>query len=564
MKKKTQIHENVTNDLSSAAPIGNLDDAFSEEDALNRGTKYLTKPLKLYVSEIGTRNRGDSGYRVYSVTNSDGFVPSEDYFKKQVFSKNTANYKIVPPGDFAYNPSRINVGSIDYLRQDSPVLVSPLYIVFRSSQELHPPYLKRFLLSETGLSQIDHHTQGAVRDSLKFSGLQKIEIPLPPLDEQRRIAALLDKADALRRQRQESLQLTEKLLRSVFLDMFGDPVTNSKNLPIRKLGDFFSSPKEGAKCGPFGSALKKSDTQRLGVPVWGIDNISADGHFVDRAFTRISKEKFDELKSYKAANGDILISRAGTVGKMCVTNSTEGIGIIGSNLIRLRLKADLLSPHWFVSFMKYSKERVARLRAGADGAFTHMSTKILQGLEFPYPTPELQNDFLESCQAVERISKLGTGSSNYLDKFFSSLQQRAFRGELDLSRLVLVTSENSSPIPEPERPAAKARKLKFPTIRFHYPRAIAAKLKELEHRVSKGEPIEWSTDYFKYHIIGAQQAQFGFSEIMQKAAAVFDEPPPYEAIKDLILEMLGQGGGPTFLNQRFDEKRKEIVFELAP
>ena len=326
--------------------------------------------------------------------------------------------------------------------------------VFRPSSKIDARYLFFLLWNKTFRETGRSHMAGAAgQKRLQTDYLANFKIPLPPLDEQRRIAAVLDKADALRRQRQESLQLTENLLQSVFLDMFGEPVTNPKNFPVRKLGDFFSSPKEGAKCGPFGSALKKSDSQQFGVPVWGIDNISTDGHFVDRAFTRISKEKFDELKSYKAANGDILISRAGTVGKMCVTNSTEGTGIIGSNLIRLRLNAALLSPHWFVSFMKYSKERVARLRAGADGAFTHMSTKILQGLEFPYPSPELQNDFLESCQAVERINHLGTGSSNYLDQLFSSLQQRAFRGELDLNRLILDSSENSPPTTSPEKQA---------------------------------------------------------------------------------------------------------------
>lgn len=284
----------------------------------------------------------------------------------------------------------------------------------------------------------------AAYPSIRLSDISAWEVPFPLLDEQKRIAAVLDKADALRRQRQKSLLLTEGLLQSVFIEMFGDPVANPKDFPVRKLGDFFSSPKEGAKCGPFGSALKKSDSQQTGVPVWGIDNISTDGRFVEQAFTRISSKKYEDLKSYETTNGDILISRAGTVGKMCVVSSAEKNGIIGSNLIRLRLNADLLSPHWFVAFMKYCKGRVARLRAGPDGAFTHMSTKILQGLEFPYPSPDLQNKFLKVCGAAEVVSESATGSEHHLGRLFSSLQQRAFRGELDLSRLVLADHVESA------------------------------------------------------------------------------------------------------------------------
>jgi len=81
--------------------------------------------------------------------------------------------------------------------------------------------------------------------------------------------------------------------------------------------------------------------------------------------------------------------------------------------------------------------------------------------------------------------------------------------------------------------------------------------------VSKSEPIPWSADYFKYRILGAQPAPFSFGEVMQKAESIFDDPPPYEEIKEMILELLGQGGGPAVLGQRFDLQTDENSKEVS-
>lgn len=88
--------------------------------------KWKSIQLGDVVEEICQRNKTNLDLPVYSVTNSRGFIQSTDYFNKEVFSKNLSNYKIVEQGMFAYNPSRINVGSIAWLNQSKPVIVSPL------------------------------------------------------------------------------------------------------------------------------------------------------------------------------------------------------------------------------------------------------------------------------------------------------------------------------------------------------------------------------------------------------------------------------------------------------
>ena len=164
--------------------------------------------------------------------------------------------------------------------------------------------------------------------ALSVKGIRAIEIPLPPLPEQKRIAAILDKADQLRQKRQQAIGLADEFLCSVFLDMFGDPVTNSKGFDVRKLSEFYSDPKTGTKCGPFGSALKKHEYQDSGVPVWNMENITLSGKFIDSPNLWITDEKFSDLEPYNVLPGDIIISRAGTVGKMGVVRSSYPNSII--------------------------------------------------------------------------------------------------------------------------------------------------------------------------------------------------------------------------------------------
>lgn len=163
--------------------------------------------LGKYITQQSIRNSGIENIEVYSVTNSEGFTKSTDYFSKEVFSKDLSNYKLVKRNQFAYNPSRINVGSIACLTATDYALVSPLYIIFEVDKGiLYSEYLLRYLKSHYSIVQIKNNTQGSVRDSLKYNGLEKIQIPLPPLDDQSRIAAVLARAEKLIAKRKESVK----------------------------------------------------------------------------------------------------------------------------------------------------------------------------------------------------------------------------------------------------------------------------------------------------------------------------------------------------------------------
>jgi type I restriction enzyme S subunit len=211
--------------------------------------------------------------------------------------------------------------------------------------------------------------------------------------------------------------------------MFGDPVCNPKKFPIFKLSEAYINTKEGTKCGPFGSALKKEEYTEKGIPVWVMDNIQ--GHnFVYKKCLFITNEKFLSLNNYLTQSGDIIISRAGTVGKMCVIPDCYNKAIISTNLIRLRLNIKVLLPLFFVLLMKYFTDRIGRIKTGPDGAFTHMNTGVLNDLTFPFPPITLQNQFAEKIQAIEAQKQQAQASLEKSETLFNSLLQRAFKGEL--------------------------------------------------------------------------------------------------------------------------------------
>ena len=197
----------------------------------------MKRPLKHYIRECRARNKLRECTAVYSVTNSQGFVPSTDYFSKEVYSKDLTNYKIVKRGMIAYNPSRVNVGSLAVQNAEEQVVVSPLYVVISVDEtQLLPEYLCYFLHSDIGLKEIAAHTAGSVRDSLKFSALQNIEITIRSVEDQRFIIRILQKVEVLINKRRQTLNKLDDLVKSQFIEMFGSIRDNRFNFPVGTIG----------------------------------------------------------------------------------------------------------------------------------------------------------------------------------------------------------------------------------------------------------------------------------------------------------------------------------------
>ena len=146
--------------------------------------------------EESTRNRGSKITRVLSVTNQKGFVLPEEQFSKRVASDNIENYKIIKQGQFGYNPSRLNVGSFGRLDTFEEGILSPLYVIFSLKDQLiNSDFFLAWMRLEETKQRVKGSSQGSVRESVSFNALASFPLYLPPLDEQRAIAAVLDAAD---------------------------------------------------------------------------------------------------------------------------------------------------------------------------------------------------------------------------------------------------------------------------------------------------------------------------------------------------------------------------------
>lgn len=172
-----------------------------------RTGKWESTPLRKILREETKRNSHKDTSLVLSVTNHSGFVIQEEQFSKRIASKNISSYKVVEKGQFAYNPSRINVGSFARLDAFDQGIVSPLYIVFSIHEDhlLDTDFFMHWMQSDIAAQRIALSTQGSVRDSVSFDALCRLELLLPPLPEQKAIADVLTAADAVIQQYEAKL-----------------------------------------------------------------------------------------------------------------------------------------------------------------------------------------------------------------------------------------------------------------------------------------------------------------------------------------------------------------------
>ena len=139
------------------------------------------------------RNTNDENYNVYSVSNKDGFILQTEQFKDRIVaSEDTKNYKVVEKDDFAYNPARINVGSIAKMKKDTKGIISPMYICFKCNEKILPEYLEYFFESSKFTYEMNKRLEGSVRMCLSYESMLNIPIELPNKNEQEEISKMLN------------------------------------------------------------------------------------------------------------------------------------------------------------------------------------------------------------------------------------------------------------------------------------------------------------------------------------------------------------------------------------
>ena len=228
---------------------------------------------------------------------------------------------------------------------------------------------------------------GATFKEVSREIVSRVEIPLPSLPEQKRIAAILDKADAIRRKRQQTIKLADDFLRSVFLDMFGDPVTNPKGWDISLLKSFaiFENGDRSSRY-PSGNEIKKE-----GILFINTRNILNNTLWLDKT-QHITKEKFESLSRGKLKRGDLIITLRGTLGSCCIFDSDYENGFINAQLMIIRPKN--ICNNIFLHALLTSMPIKAKLQIiGQGAAVPQLTAKQLSELSLPFPPFEMQKQW---------------------------------------------------------------------------------------------------------------------------------------------------------------------------
>lgn len=329
-------------------------------------------------------------YPAYAVTKHNGMVPSAEYFKKQIHSRDVEGYKIVRRGQFAYATIHLDEGSIGLLDSADHCIISPMYTVFEvDAKRVHAPYLFKLLKTPWALSQYASMGNGSVhrRRSIPFEVLGRLKFRLPSIDEQKKSAAILDKSDSLRRKRQEAISLANDFLRSVFVAMFGDPETNPKGWPVYSMGEVIDFR---------GGSQPSKDTFISEAREGYVRLVQIRDFKSDRYKTYIP----EKLAKRAFETDDVMIARYGPP----VFQILRGLsGTYNVALMKAQPKAVILKEiiFWLLQLPAYHDVVVANSERTAGQ--TGVNLDLLNGLSVPLPPLDYQR---EIAQQTVRITAL--------------------------------------------------------------------------------------------------------------------------------------------------------------
>ncbi len=347
-----------------------------------------------------------------------------------------ANVRPVENGElasskFAFTPRHVLYGKLrPYLakiaRPDFAGICSTDILPVLPGPELDRGYLAWLLLTPEMVSSAASRATGANLPRLSPNALAEMKIPLPPLPEQRRIAEILDKADALRAKRRAALAQLDTLTQSIFLDMFGDPATNPKGWSVSLVGAV-ADVQGGLQVTTARAKLPRE------VPYLRVANVYRG--CLNLSEVKTIRTMDAEFARTKLLKDDLLLveghGNPAEIGRGALWDgSIEGC-VHQNHLIRVRFDAARVAPLYASEYVNSPWGRQHLLRAGkTTSGLNTISVSEVRETPVALPPIELQREYACRVTAVDRFRATQRASLAELDRLFSSLQHRAFRGEL--------------------------------------------------------------------------------------------------------------------------------------
>ena len=286
---------------------------------------------------------------------------------------------------------------------------------FVCGEKIHNRFLYYFL--KNNKHYLNSLGRGATFKEISKSIVCEVEIPLPPLEEQKHIADILDKASNLIGLRKQQLEKMDLLIKSKFIDMFGNPVTNPKGWEGKKIEDIAE-----VKIGPFGSLLHLEDYVENGHPLINPSHILNESITYDSKKT-ITDEKYKEMKPYHLQINDIVLGRRGEIGRCAIVKQNGFMCGTGSLLIRIKnnclpiIMQKIISHPSFKEFLKDKSVGVT---------MDNLNAGTISNLKIFLPPIELQNQFAEFVEQVEKQKAVMQQSLEKMEMNYKALMQEYF------------------------------------------------------------------------------------------------------------------------------------------
>lgn len=308
-----------------------------------------------------------------------------------------------------------------------PLNCNQAVAIVRTNEDIFRPYLRHWLESNDAQSQMIGATVTGTISNLSLTQIGNLQVPLPLLEEQKRIAEILDRAEELRSKRREAIAQLDTLTQAIFIEMFGDPVSNPKGWDMGKtLGDvaeIVSGITKGRKLN--GKAVRE-------IPYLAVVNVQ--DRRLDLTIIKTIEATEDEIARYKLQVNDLLLTEGGDpdkLGRGTLWNGELPECIHQNHIFRVRITLNLIHPlflNWLIGSQRGKKYFLKQAKQTTGIATINMTQ--LRGFSLLIPPLDLQQEFARRVEAIEKLKTTHCASLSELDSLFTSLQHRAFRGEL--------------------------------------------------------------------------------------------------------------------------------------
>ncbi|MBX6779208.1 restriction endonuclease subunit S [Pseudomonas aeruginosa] len=325
--------------------------------------------------------------------------------------------QLVVAGDVLVATVRPNLNGVAVVPAElNGATASTGYCVLRADEKnLHGRYLFHWVQTGSFVEDMMSKATGANYPAVSDKIVKESKIPLPPLPEQKRIAAILDKADAIRRKRQQAIQLADDFLRAVFLDMFGDPVTNPKGWTLKRFGEVGTWSSGGTP------SRAVSDFFEGEINWYSAGELNS--RYLDGSVEKISESAIKNSAAKIFKKGSLLVGMYDTAAmKISILKEDSSCNQACANVEC----NELASVEWLYSYIDYAKDSYLSRRRGVRQK--NLNLGMIRDFLLPLPPRDLQDEFVRFVSAVFGIKKKQEEGKDF--PVFESLSLKAFSGQL--------------------------------------------------------------------------------------------------------------------------------------